>query len=92
VGEFNTAKIVAQGSHLEHWLNGIKVLDAEIDSDAWKARRVTTKFKNAKGYGIGKGKLLLQDHGNPVWYRNIKIRPLSQTEPLPYEANGKSLT
>ncbi len=76
VGEFNKAKIVARGPHLEHWLNGRKVLEMEVESDAWNKRKAKTKFKNAKGYGVGPGKIQLQEHGAAVWYRNIRIRKL----------------
>ena len=76
VGEFNKSKIVAKGNHLEHWLNGKKVLEIEIGSDQWNKRKKRTKFKHARNYGETPGKILLQDHGDLVWYKNIRIREL----------------
>ena len=76
VGEFNTARIVANGNTLEHWLNGKKVLEMEVGSDAWNKRKAKTKFRKAKAYGEGAGQILLQDHGNEVWYRTVRIREL----------------
>ena len=76
VGEWNKARIVAKGQHLEHWLNGSKIIEMDVGSDAWNQIKAKTKFRNAKGYGEGAGKILLQDHQDPVWYRNIRIRKL----------------
>lgn len=77
VGEWNTSKIVLNGDHCEHWLNGTKVLEYEFGSDDWKARKQASKWKDAAGYGMTrKGHIDLQDHGHEVWYRNIKIKTL----------------
>jgi len=77
VGEWNSAKIVANGNHVEHWLNGVKVVEYELGSDDWKKRKAAGKWKDAKGYGIApKGYIDLQDHGNEAWFRNIVIREL----------------
>jgi hypothetical protein len=76
-GEWNTGRIVANGNHVEHWLNGEKVVEYEINSDDWKKLKAASKWKDAKGYGItAKGHIDLQDHGGEVWYRNIKIKTL----------------
>lgn len=76
-GEWNTSRIIANGNHVEHWLNGEKLLEYEINSDDWKKRKAGSKWKDAKGYGIAsKGHIDLQDHGGEVWYRNIKIKSL----------------
>ena len=76
-GEWNTGKIVANGNHVEHWLNGEKVVEYEINSEDWKKLKAGSKWKDAKGYGIApKGHIDLQDHGGEVWYRNIKIKTL----------------
>jgi hypothetical protein len=78
VGEFNQARLVVKGNHIEHWLNGVKVLEFERGSDALKAIIAKSKFKDTKGFGeIAKGHILLQDHGDAVWFRNIKIRSLN---------------
>jgi hypothetical protein len=77
VGEFNLSRILVKGNHVEHWLNGVKVLEYELDSDALKAAIAKSKFKSVSGFGKKlKGHILLQDHGDEVYYRNLKIREL----------------
>jgi hypothetical protein len=74
VGEFNQTRIVVKGNHIEHWLNGVKVVEFERGGDELKRHIAESKFKNTKGFGeTAKGHILLQDHGDAVWYRNIKI-------------------
>ena len=76
-GEWNTGRIVLHGQHVEHWLNGEKVVDAEIGSDDWAKRIEGTKFAAWKDFAKKvNGHIALQDHGHQVWYRNIKIRSL----------------
>ena len=76
-GEWNTGRIVANGNHVEHWLNGVKVVEYEINSPDWKKRKQASKWKDAKGYGASAtGHIDLQDHGGQVWYRNIMIKTL----------------
>jgi len=78
VGEYNEARIVVRGNHVEHWMNGTKLLEAEIGSEAWKERVAGTKFTNYDAFVEAEtGHIALQDHGHPVWYRDIKLRPLS---------------
>ena len=77
IGEWNTARIVSKGNHVEHWLNGTKVLEYDKTSDAYKNAFALSKFKDVTGYGRSeKGYILLQDHGNKVFFKNIKIRKL----------------
>jgi hypothetical protein len=77
VGEYNTARVVAQGTKLEHWINGRKVLEVDTASDDWKERVARSKFKSIKDFAAEKpGPILLQDHNNEVWFRNLTIRPL----------------
>ncbi len=77
IGEFNQVRIIVRGNHIEHWLNGVKVVQFERGSEDLKQRIAQSKFKNTKGFGeTAKGHILLQDHGDAVWYRNIKIRAL----------------
>lgn len=81
VGQINHSRILVQGNHVEHWLNGVKVLEFECGSEAIKAAVAESKFKNVSGFGTRvKGHLLLQDHHSQVWFRNLKIRDLSVTK------------
>jgi hypothetical protein len=77
IGEFNQTRIVVKGNHIEHWLNGVKVVEFERGGEKLKRHIAESKFKNTKGFGeTAKGHILLQDHGDAVWYRNIKVRDL----------------
>lgn len=81
-GEINQSRIVVKGNHVEHWLNGAKVLEYECGSDEVKAAVANSKFKNTPGFGEKvKGHLLLQDHNSEVWFRNLKIRELADANP-----------
>jgi hypothetical protein len=76
VGEWNLARIVVDRGHVEHWLNGVKVVDYELWTDDWHRRVQAGKWKDYPGYGKARrGKIGLQDHGNRVYFRNMKIRP-----------------
>ena len=76
-GAWNSSRILMQGQHVEHWLNGAKVLAYELGSEAVKAAVAQSKFKNAAGFGTKiRGHILLTDHGDECWYRNLKIREL----------------
>lgn len=75
VGEFNLVRILVQGNHVEHHLNGQKLLEYVLGSDEWKALVAASKFKDMPGYGrAASGHIALQDHGDLVDFRNIKIR------------------
>lgn len=77
VGEWNEGRLVARGTHVEHWLNGVKVVEYEIGSADWEARVKASKFAKLANYGrITRGYIALQDHGDLVSYRNVKIRAL----------------
>ena len=77
IGEWNHVKLVVDGPHVEHWLNGTKLLEYELWSDDWKARVQASKFKDMPPYGLGKtGHIALQDHGDLVSFRNIEITTL----------------
>jgi len=77
VGEWNHARIIANGAHVEHWLNGKKVVEFERGSDAFKAMVAKSKFKNDEKWSTPtQTPILLQDHGGVASFRNIKIRRL----------------
>ncbi|HEX6559836.1 MAG TPA: DUF1080 domain-containing protein [Longimicrobiales bacterium] len=78
VGEWNKVRIIVNGPHVEHWLNGVKIVEYELWSDDWKQRVAESKFKAWPAYGIARtGHIGLQDHGDWVAYRNIRIRPIN---------------
>jgi hypothetical protein len=76
-GEWNAVRIVVRGNHVEHWLNGTKVVEYELGSPDWEAKVKASKFKQWPGYGrAASGHIALQDHGDRVAYRDIRIRTL----------------
>ncbi|MCL2349768.1 MAG: DUF1080 domain-containing protein [Planctomycetaceae bacterium] len=78
LGEINQGKIVVCGDHVEHWLNGASVLTFEIGSDNWKEHKAGSKFKNDAQYGlVNAGPIMLQDHGFPVRFSRVVLRPLT---------------
>ena len=83
VGEWNEVRMLVDGAHVEYWMNGVQQCSYELWSEDWNARVAASKFKQWPGFGMNKrGHIALQDHGNPVWYRNIVIR----TGDLGYES------
>jgi hypothetical protein len=76
-GEINHSRILVRGNHVEHWLNGKKVLEYECGSEALKTALADSKFNATPAFGEKiKGHILLQNHHSEVWFRNIKIREL----------------
>jgi hypothetical protein len=74
VGEWNESRVLVSGTHVEHWLNGAKVLEYEMGSAPVKAAIAKSKFKDVTGFGTKiDGHILLQDHGDEVAFRNLKV-------------------
>jgi len=77
IGEWNHARILSQGKHVEFWLNGQKTVEFERGSPAFRAAVEASKFKNIPDFGEwADGHILLQEHGSEVSFRNVKIREL----------------
>jgi hypothetical protein len=75
--EWNDVRLVVNGKHVEHWLNGEKVVEVELDSDDWKERVAKSKFKDKPDYAkAAKGHICLQDHSGLVEYRSIRVKKL----------------
>lgn len=80
IGEWNQARLVVRGTHVEHWLNGQRIVQFDIGSPEMKGLIAKSKYKDIKGFGDAtSGHILLQDHGDEVWFRNLKVRPLPPT-------------
>jgi len=93
VGEWNNSKIVFDNGHVEHWLNGQKVLEFEAWTDDWYSRKNSGKWDNAPEYGLARsGVIALQDHGSRIWFKNMKIKELPRQPKQESLFNGKDLT
>ena len=75
VGEWNQSRIVFRGNHGEHWLNGVKVVDYDLGTARMDSLLALSKYRTIRGFGDRRtGHIVLQDHGDEVFYRSIKIR------------------
>ena len=76
-GEWNTTRIVVNGSHVEHWLNGAQIVTYELWTDEWKALVAESKFKDHPEYARARrGHIGIQDHGDRAAFKNIRIREI----------------
>ncbi len=74
-GEWNSSRILIDNDHVEHWLNGVKVVEYTLWNDEWNRLVAEGKWKDYPDYGKARvGHIGLQDHGSMTWFRNIKIR------------------
>ena len=80
VGQFNSSRILIDGNHVEHWLNGKKVVEYEFGSDLLDSLFLKSKYKNYPGFhNKKKAHIVLQNHTDDAWFRNIKIREIETT-------------
>jgi Domain of Unknown Function (DUF1080) len=93
VGGFNRARVLVHGDHIEHWLNGKRMVDALIGSEDWKARLAKSKFAAVENFGAPRSSgIALQDRGDEVWFRDIKVRDLAHLPGVAVELfDGKDL-
>jgi len=76
-GEYNHTHLLVNGAHVEHWLNGVKVVDFTAWTPEWEKLKNSGKWKDYLDYGKAKtGHIALQDHGGGIWFKNIKVRKL----------------
>lgn len=94
-GQWNHARIRVKDGLLQHFLNGVKIVECRMDDQTWKDRIAASKFKTADGFGVQPiGRIALQHHGDEVAYRSIKVRDLSREARPPGQIdlfNGKDL-
>ena len=75
VGEWNQSRLLVQGAHVEQWLNGVKIVEFDMGSDDLTARIAKSKYRREPNFGVKtKSPILLQDHGDEVAFRNLKVR------------------
>jgi len=83
-GEYNASLVVVQFPRVEHWLNGQRIVEATIGSDAWRARLAESKFQELEGFAqAGRGRIMLTDHGGEIWYRKLVLTPFPRGDAPP---------
>lgn len=88
-GMFNDSRIVVQGMHVEHWLNGEKVLEFDRGSAPFRELVAKSKFWKWPGFGLNaSGHLGLQDHGGEIWFRRLRVKPLSAPAEVPLRTSA----
>ena len=84
VGQWNETRIVVSGNHVQHFLNGHKTVDCLMGGDEWNELVKNSKFDKWKQFGkSAEGHIVLQDHGDPVWYRNVSVQRLDGAPDVP---------
>lgn len=92
-GVWNTAKIIVDGDHVVHYLNGKRVVDVTIGSDDWNERIADSKFKDWEKFGKNEsGHIAFQDHGNEVWFRGIMVKRLVSAEDAKAQARSSKMS
>lgn len=77
INDFNTATVIVRGNHVEHWLNGVKLLEYDRNNQMFNALVAYSKYRDWPNFGNWQeGYILLQDHGDEVWFKNVKIKEL----------------
>lgn len=83
VGEYNHSRVVVRNGRIEHWLNGKKVVEIRVGSKEWNELFAKSKFTETPDYAKNEfGKIMLQDHGGEVWFRNITVREFTKQKVL----------
>lgn len=72
-GEWNHSKIVVQDGKIQHFLNGKLAVEADTKTDDWTQRIAGSKFKSKEGFAPGHGKLMLTEHGDETWFKNLRL-------------------
>ena len=82
IDQWNKSRIIVCGQFIEHWLNDERILQVTAGDLDWWKRVEKSKFRKKDGFGLNReGRIFLQDHGNPVWFRNLVLTPLDSDQP-----------